>query len=349
MTVPTPHVACPIAPTPLATCHAATSDVSCPHIASHPERTNGLSNSSLMPLPLHPTATCLRFHGVSCEPHPRIAPCSMRSRASFTLSPTLHMSHPNLDNSPSTSAPHKKRLWHCFVCGGTGKDRLNPHFCPRTYELLSKCLVKFDVNFRLVSDDSSPLPMTQHPGGVAAHLLSPRRLPPRTIRVSPRRVTESPGTSQSNPPHVHRAPHASPIPVPLRAPNAVPTSNSNPPHVPPAVVEHPRRISAPDRRFESNSPHFLHVERPSSPLFRILTPLHDLHPPSETPLASLPRHDNSFILEIFDCLILSPLWRRALAALIDSINHLNLDDNIPALRKYVEPLRDHVKTFVPFF
>jgi hypothetical protein len=118
--------------------------------------------------------------------------------------------------------------------------------------------------------------------------------------------------------------------------------------MPSAAIEHPRRISSPDWRFELNSPHFPHMERPSLPPFRILTPVRDLHSPSETPLASLPRHDNSFILEIFDCLILSPSWRRAPAALIDSINCLNLDDDIPALQKYVEPLRDHVKTFVPF-
>jgi hypothetical protein len=250
--------------------------------------------------------------------------------------------------SACSSSPRRKRSRRCFVCGGTGKHRLNPRFCPRTYELLSKRLVKFNADFRLVSDDGSPLPMTRHPGGVAAHLLSPRRLPPRTIRVSPRSVTESPGTSQSNPPQVHRAPHASPIPVPLRAPNAIPTSNLNPPHAPPALVDHPRRISSPDRSFESNPPHFPCVERPSSPPFRILTPIREPLPRRDMPAKSTPRPDNAFILLIFDCLILSPSWRRALAAIIDSINHLNMDNNIPALRNRVEPIYDHFKTFVPF-
>jgi hypothetical protein len=309
MTVPTPHVARPIAPTPLATCHTAPTDVSHPHIVSRPEQAN---------FSLNPSSTFNSSHS------------------------TAHVS------SSNAPPPRKKRSRRCFVCGGTGKHRLNPRFCPRTYELLSKRLVKFNADFRLVSDDGSPLPMTRHPGGVAAHLLLPRRFPPRTFRVAPRSVSKSPGGSHSNPPHVHRAPHASPIPVPRSVPNTIPASNSNPPHAPPAVVEHPRRISSPDWHFESNPPYFPREEHSSSPPFRILIPIPDSHPPSETPLVSLPRHDNSFILEIFDCLIPSPSWRRALAALIDSINRLNMDNNIPVLRKYVEPLRDHVKTFVPF-
>ncbi|KAJ7693736.1 hypothetical protein B0H14DRAFT_3531050 [Mycena olivaceomarginata] len=187
--------------------------------------------------------------------------------------------------------------------------------------------------------------MTRHPGGVAAHLLSPRRLPPRAFRAAPRSISKPPGTSQSNPPHVHRAPHASPIPAPRSVPNAVPVSNSNPPQAPPAAVEHPRHVSTPDRRFESNPPHFPRAECPSSPPFRILTPVRDSHPPSETPSNSTPRLDNAFILQIFDCLILSLSWRRALAGLINAIDCLAVDADITVLQKRVH---EHYKTSVPF-
>jgi hypothetical protein len=85
-------------------------------------------------------------------------------------------------------------------------------------------------------------------------------------------------------------------------------------------------------------------ERSSSPPFRILTPFRDLHPPSQTPSNSTPRLNNAFILQIFDCLILSLSWRRALAELIDAIDRLALDADITVLQKRV---RERYKTFVP--
>ncbi|KAJ7304589.1 hypothetical protein DFH08DRAFT_52458 [Mycena albidolilacea] len=367
---PTPHVAGPIAFTPLATCHAATSDVSCPHIASRPERTNGTSPSSSTPLPSLSTDAPSNFHVVShvVHPHhasrserangsfassstpsishstahissthpplarhivptdishPHVATCPTQANGSFTsssMSPTSHSTAP--PTFPPSSPPRRKRSRRCFVCGGTGKHRLNPRCCPRTFELISKHLATFDANFRLVSFDGSPLPMTRHPGGVAAHLLSPRRLLPRTVRALSRSVSKSPGTFQSNPAHVHRAPHASPVPMPRSVPNAVPASNSNPPQFP-------------------------CEERPSSPPFRILTPIRETLPRPETPSKSTRYPDNAFILLLLDCLTLSPSWRRELAGLIDAINRLNLDDDIPTLQKLMEPVRERYKTFVP--
>ncbi|KAJ7304686.1 hypothetical protein DFH08DRAFT_888892 [Mycena albidolilacea] len=145
----------------------------------------------------------------------------------------------------------------------------------------------FDTTFRLVSFDGSPLPMTRHPGGVAAHLLSPRRPPPRTLRVAPRSVAKSPGTSQSNPPHVPHAPHDPPKCVPHHVPHAVPIADLNPScapcppescsvpdagpiagfnrsHAPPAAIVHLRHIPSPEPTFESNPPHASHssVVRP---------------------------------------------------------------------------------------
>jgi hypothetical protein len=269
-----------ISSTPLVACPHSSTHVAHSHVASRPEPANVSFNSSSTPVP---------------------------SRSSTHTS------------SPPSLPPRRKRSRRCFVCGGTGKHRLNPRFCPRTFELISKHLATFDANFRLVSFDGSPLPMTRHPGGVAAHLLSPRRLPPRTVRVAPRSVSKSPGTFQSNPPQVHRAPHASPIPVPRSVPNTVPTSNSNPPHFPP-------------------------VERLPSPPFYLPVPIHDSHPHPETPSNSTPRLDNAFILQIFDCLILSQSWRRALAELIDGIDRLTVDADITTLQKRV---RERYKTSIP--
>jgi hypothetical protein len=45
---------------------------------------------------------------------------------------------------------------------------------------------------------------------------------------------------------------------------------------------------------------------------------------------------------------LSPSWRRELAGLIDAINHLNLDNDIPALQKLMEPVHERYKISVPF-
>ncbi|KAJ7892491.1 hypothetical protein B0H14DRAFT_3126072 [Mycena olivaceomarginata] len=171
---------------------------------------------------------------------------------------------------------------------------------------LLRHLATFDATFHLVSFDGSPLPMTRHPGGVAAHLLSPRRLLPRTIRISPRSASKSPGGSHLNPPHVPHAPrdpHAMPAPMPCRVPSAAPIANLNPPHVPrvpgtpvahlpPSAapiaslnrphtphspVETPRSISSPDRGTSiSNPPHV-----PAADAIRscIIGPSFDSNPP----------------------------------------------------------------------
>jgi hypothetical protein len=96
-----------------------------------------------------------------------------------------------------------------------------------------------------------------------------------------------------------------------------------------------------------NPPHLPHEECSSSPPFRILTPIREPLPRPETPSQSTRYPDNTFILLLLDCLTLSPSWRRELAGLIDAINRLNLDDDIPSLQKLMEPVRERYKTFVP--
>ncbi|KAJ6627664.1 hypothetical protein B0H10DRAFT_1993625 [Mycena sp. CBHHK59/15] len=285
--------------------------------------------------------------------HPRIALCFENATGSvFSAFYTHSSSHSPVPNQPPPSPPDKKRSHRCFVCGGTGKHRLNPRFCPRTWELANNDLVKFNIDGRLVSFDGSPLPMTRHPGGVAAHLLSPRRLTPRTIPVSPRRVRHVPTPSsrsyESDPPHTPSA-----VAVP---PRHVPTFDcsfeSNPPHILPEAAAPPRRVPSLDCTFIVNPPHVPPVARIippsiSTPIPRSTAvpksnpdPVSKLHSPSSR--SSHP----SFILELFDYLILSPSFRRQLEAVIKMIDRLDMGNDPSSLRKVVEPIREHLKSFV---
>ncbi|KAF7351854.1 hypothetical protein MVEN_01146700 [Mycena venus] len=379
MTVSVPPAARPFAPTPLVTRHIVPSDISHPNDTSRIDQTNGSSPSLSTPLLSLSTPHSLSTHLLVARPV-----------ASSLLSHTHGISRPEQAddsfNSPSMpipshstvhttsvcpSPPRRKRSRRCFVCGGTGKHRLSPRYCPRTYELLSKHLAKFDTNFRLVSDDGSPLPMTRHPGGVAAHLLSPRRPRPRTVRASSRSVSESPLGSHSNPPHVPRAPHATPPIVSLRVPNTVPTSDLNPPHAPsPSVVER-RHIPSAEPSVDSNPPHMsppsvvhsgpisrsdhsvapsiLHfppVERlPSPPIYiPVRIPLPDSKPPADSSSEDSPPH---IPLSIFELLFISPPIRDELRKLIDVLDRKNVGYEIPtspSLRKVFFRIFDRIVT-----
>ncbi|KAJ7867061.1 hypothetical protein B0H13DRAFT_1067077 [Mycena leptocephala] len=197
-----------------------------------------------------PAAIPSHFHVAWRVSHPHFAPRSVRSCAASAPSPTHLLTHSTLDKLPSTSTPRKKRSRRCFVCGGTGKHRLHPRFCPRTAELFAKGLVMFDFTFRLVSFDGSPLPMTRHPGGVAAHLLSPRRLSARPVHVSSHQNSTSPCTCNSNAPHVA-------APTPIRPRTIEPNVDSNRPHTSHATTV-PRRVVNPTVDLDS-----LHAPRPS--------------------------------------------------------------------------------------
>ncbi|KAJ7488474.1 hypothetical protein B0H11DRAFT_2012867 [Mycena galericulata] len=360
MTVSTPHPTRRIAPTPLVTRPCAPTHVSPPHVALRPERANGSFASSSTPPISHSTAHISSTHSLvarsNASSHVSYSHVSSRpeqASVSSNSSSTPHLSHSTVHNSsPPSSSPRRKRSRRCFVCGGTGKHRLNPRFCPRTFELLSKCLAKFDATFRLVSFDGSPLPMTRHPGGVAAHLMSPRRLCPCTLRGSPRSATKLPGGSHSNPPHVPHAPHAMPAFVPRRVPNAVPTADSIPSHVPRANLPHcapgtsrdtdlnsphaprpsaikRRYIPSTERSLESNSLHFPPVERlPSPPIYLPAhVPLPDSKPPAD---ASFEDSSPHVTLTIFELLFISPPVRNRLRSLIDAMNGSNVCYDIPS-------------------
>ncbi|KAJ7893972.1 hypothetical protein B0H13DRAFT_2526099 [Mycena leptocephala] len=231
-----------------------------------------------------PAATPSHFHVASHTSHPHVAPCSVPSCASSTPLPTLPTSHSNLDASPSPSIRPKKRSRRCFVCGGTGKHYLHPRFCPRTAELFAKGLVMFNFTLRLVSFDGSPLPMTRHPGGVAAHLLSPRGSSSRPARTSPRSPSKSLCSSDLNPPHV---PHVLHIAIPHHLPSAIPIANLNRPHTSHSPVKPPLRISSPYRRTStSNSPH---VATAAAIRPRSIEPSVDSNPLHASHAATVPR------------------------------------------------------------
>ncbi|KAF7350685.1 hypothetical protein MSAN_01629300 [Mycena sanguinolenta] len=131
---------------------------------------------------------------------------------------------------PRDSMP-KPRSRRCFVCGMTGQHPLDFRVCPRTAVLLRRSLAKIDDDGRLVSPDGSPLPMTRHPGGVAAHLISRFRNPTRTVAEQT--------SSSRTPPSVHVPPRptsieprdhpSSPGEFDLCSPHAIP------PHVEPII------------------------------------------------------------------------------------------------------------------
>ncbi|KAJ7724566.1 hypothetical protein DFH07DRAFT_854715 [Mycena maculata] len=310
-------------------------------------------------------------------PVPHVTSRSERPTTSSIPSSTFDPSSSTVHTSSQPSPPRKRRSRRCFVCGGTGKHRLSPRFCPRTFELVAKHLAKFNADFRLVSFDGSPLPMTRHPGGVAAHLLSPRRLPARSISVPPRRALCPRCGSALNPSHVPHAvlPHRVPDALPSadlnrpRVPHAVPTEDLNPSHTPPTAIVPPSRISCPNRGSDSNPPHvspasvvhprpiprsdhsvassILHfppVERlPSPPVYLpIPVPLPDSKPPAD---ASSEDSSPHVTLTIFELLFISPPIRNHLRKFIDAMDGSNIGDDIPSsprLRKVFYRILDQI-------
>ncbi|KAJ7255978.1 hypothetical protein C8J57DRAFT_1517695 [Mycena rebaudengoi] len=235
------------------------------------------------------------------------------------------------------------------------------------FRLIANKLAMFNFDFRLVSFDGSPLPMTRHPGGVAAHLLSPRGTSSRPARASPRSPSTSPGSPKLNPPHVPRVPCA---PVAHHFPSAVPIANLNRPRTPHSPVETPRRISSPDRgtsnsnpphgshpsivhpcpigrsdrSVASSIPHFPPVERLRSPpiYLPIRVPLPDSKPTTVPSSENLSPH---ITLNLFDILFVCPQFRHETRRLIDAMDRSNVGYEIPSspnLRKVFYRILDQI-------
>ncbi|KAF8130889.1 hypothetical protein K438DRAFT_1999245 [Mycena galopus ATCC 62051] len=301
-----------------------------------------------------------------CPASGKVTARSVRSCASSVPLRPCPTSDSTLDNFPSTSTPRKKRSRRCFVCGRTGKHRLHPRFCPRTAELFTKQLVMFDFTFRLVSFDGSPLPMTRHPGGVAAYLLSPRGSSSRPARASPRSPSISPSSANLNPPHV---PH---VPVDHHLPSAVPIANLKRPSTLHSPVEPPLRISSPDHRTsKSNPPHVaaaaairprtiepsIDSNSPHTPRSSAFPLGERLHSPPNSPPVHIPHSDSKpnadpldnssphVTLSIFDILFLSPLVRHEFRKLIDMLDRSNIGYDVPTspmLRKRFYRILDQI-------
>ncbi|KAJ7671064.1 hypothetical protein B0H17DRAFT_1141614 [Mycena rosella] len=121
----------------------------------------------------------LMFASEPSSVSPRLRRVSELEIADHSISPSAAQRRSPPDE---LKQPPKPRSRHCFVCGTKGRHPLDFRVCPRTAVLLCRSLAKINDEGCLVSFDGSPLPMTRHPGGVAAHMLS--RLPKPT-RIVP--------------------------------------------------------------------------------------------------------------------------------------------------------------------
>ncbi|KAJ7821583.1 hypothetical protein B0H13DRAFT_2128596 [Mycena leptocephala] len=143
----------------------------------------------MSPLPRHVTSRLV----FACEPMLRERRVSELEIADHSISPHVEQRHsaPIEPERVRDPAP-KPRSRRCFVCGTTGMHPLDFRICPRTAVLLRRSLAKINDDGRLVSIDGSPLPMTRHPGGVAAHIIS-------RVRSSRLLVTEPSESSAPRP------------------------------------------------------------------------------------------------------------------------------------------------------
>ncbi|KAJ6615276.1 hypothetical protein B0H10DRAFT_1949985 [Mycena sp. CBHHK59/15] len=184
---------------------------SMPSTILHPRHVTAHSRTSpLTSMSCHVTEFEFPDHSLSPHVPPRYSPPSEPAQARDSV--------------------HKPRSRRCFVCGTTGRHPLDFRVCPRTAVLLRRSLVKINDEGRLVSFDDSSLPMTRHPGGVAAHILSRLRNPTRAV---PERLESPP---------MPRIPHIPPQPVAVEpcVPSPPHEFNSSSPHaIPPHCVAPP--------------------------------------------------------------------------------------------------------------
>ncbi|KAJ7483733.1 hypothetical protein B0H11DRAFT_2020248 [Mycena galericulata] len=221
---------------------------------------------------------------------------------------------PPLEPAQARNPAPKPRSRRCFVCGTTGKHPLDFRVCPRTAVLLRRSLARINDNGRLVLWDGSPLPMTRHPGGVAAHLLSRFRNPTRIVPEPPD-SPPAPRAARDPPNSVFTNPRE-------RVEHTQPTFNSSSPHAIPPVD---RVAPAPE-----------HV-----PLRRIAP--HD--PTNRHPSDSLSRARASFLVVLLESL-LDSAFRRQLCVIIGVLDGLGAQDP-STLRERIQPVFARISHFVP--
>ncbi|KAK6974430.1 hypothetical protein R3P38DRAFT_2584184 [Favolaschia claudopus] len=153
---------------------------------------------------------------------------------------------------PAAAPVPKPRSRRCFVCGRTDYHALDFRVCPRTYVLLRRSLARHNDDGRLVCFDGSPLPMTRHPGGVAAHLISRANDRPHHVRVDPPAPTNHPSFPHANPPHVRVD---APAPTIQRS---SPHANPSAPRSAPAPAQIPHQLFLPATKYSPQPPDDLH-------------------------------------------------------------------------------------------
>ncbi|KAJ6553730.1 hypothetical protein DFH09DRAFT_1166647 [Mycena vulgaris] len=200
--------------------------------------------------------------------------------------------------------PPKPRSRRCFG----SRHPLDFRVCSRTAVLPRRSLAKIKDKGRLVSFDGSPLPMTRHPGGVAAHIISSLRNP---VRAIPKRL-ESP-------------------PTPRVA------------HIPPQPVAVEPRVLSPPREFSSSFPHAIPPLRRAEPmpehipLRRFTSPFdHALHGPSD----ALSRARALWLVVLLDSL-LNGVFQSQLRAVMSLLDSLGVQDP-SALRRLFRPVFERI-------
>jgi hypothetical protein len=172
--------------------------------------------------------------------------------------------------------------------------------CLRTAVLLRRSLAKINNDGRLVSFDGSPLPMTRHPGGVAAHLISRFRNPTRIVLEPPK--------SPSAPRAAHIPPHS--------------------------VSPEPRDdVSSPPREFNSRSPHAIPpIDRAEPEPEHV--PLTQILPPHSSP--SFGRARATILLVLLESM-LDSVFRLQLRAILILLDRLSAEDPL-TLRERIQPV-----------
>ncbi|KAJ7888724.1 hypothetical protein B0H13DRAFT_2666325 [Mycena leptocephala] len=239
----------------------------------------------------------VRIHHISC----------MTTNHSMSAEHPDHPIFPYVEPRPRDPVP-RPRSRRCFVCGTTGKHPLDFRVCPRTTVLLRRSLAKINEDGRLVSIDGSPLPMTRHPGSVAAHIIS----------------------RFHNPMHIVFGPLKS-SPAPYVA------------HVPPrpkSTKVHDR-VSSPLREFNPSSPHTVPPNELITPApehipFRGTIPSYD---------HALSRVRASF-LTVLLASMLDSAFRLQLRAILTIIGHLHAQDP-STFRERMQPVFARISHFIP--
>ncbi|KAF7342426.1 hypothetical protein MVEN_01831700 [Mycena venus] len=280
-----------------------------------------------------------------------MSPCPRRTSelefADQSLSPRVEQrrSAPVEPERVRDSVP-KPRSRRCFVCGTTGRHPLDFRVCPRTTVLLRRSLAKINDDGRLVSIDDSPLPMTRHPGGVAAHMISRFNNPLRIVREPPR-STPVPCAAYVPPLPVSSELHDR-VPRPSCEPNLRDPARIVPPSPESVPVPRVAHIPPPPCKFNPSSLHAIPpvdravLEPEHIPLRRFTSPFDCAH---HDPSEALSRARALWIGVLLDSL-LNSVFRSQLRAIVSLVDGLGVQDP-STLRERLQPVFTRISHLIP--